>query len=352
MKKKTEDRGQKEISNKQRAMSNEDREQKTENIKQSHKEDIDADTRTAIYYEEEKKKIEERDKESLSQSKELAPYQNGQPYDRIRVMDEIRFYMNQTVQGIVEIGKRLIVLKEKEKGNFCKNVDEIGISRITAWRFMAIANKLVNVSRVKHLQILDLKQGIGKLYAFLDIPDEELKEFEETGELRGLTIDEIDALPVKELKERLKKKDKQVEQGILQLQEAEGRVKALEQKIYSLENPKIYTDEEQKFRDIIIQLGMDFESILVRIKGQIGYDNPKRDEVPQKALRDLFYLLIFIQKEAQDEKLKLCQFYEGGDDVAWDLMPGEIPPDEIIYANTLHVKKMDEMIKKHRDKKL
>ncbi len=304
------------------------------------KKQFDEDTRTAELYEQEVKDEEKR--ANLSRvnnlNDELKPYSDGMAYDRDRVMHEIRFYMKQTVEGIIETGKRLVILKEKEEhGRFINCVEELGIARMTAWRFMAITKKLANVSRVRHLNILDMKKGIGKLYAFLDIPDDELKEFEDTGELRGLTIDEIDALPVKELKLRLRKRDKQAEQGVLQLQEAGDKIKDLERQILEIQKPKLYSSEEEKYLDIISELGMQFEQILMLIQARIGYD---KNKVPQEALKKLFYLLLFMQRETMDERVRLCQFYEGANDVPWEPMPMELPPDDVVNKNVPHLSKI------------
>lgn len=317
----------------------------------SKNEDIARDTKTALYFEEQRKLVEEAnlsrvkgDNDANAQSTELAPYLNGLPYDRVRVMDEIRFYMNQTVEGVIETGKRFIVLKMKERGDFYRYLNDLGVSPVTAWRFMTIAKKIANVSRVKHLNMLDMKKGIGKLYAFLDIPDDELKDFEESGELRGLTIDEIDAMPVKELKERLRKKEKQIEQGVLQLQEAGEKIKNLEKEADDLKNPKIYTSEEEKYIDIIKDLGMRFEIMLVDIKAKIGYD---KNEVPQNALKKLFYLLLYIQKETLDERLRLQNYYEGADDIPWEPADMELPDPMELRENLPH---MEPILKKMKEK--
>ncbi len=59
--------------------------------------------------------------------------------------DEIRFYQRQTVQAILETGKRLMILKElTPRGEFDSRVELLGISRRTAYRFMQVAVKTGN----------------------------------------------------------------------------------------------------------------------------------------------------------------------------------------------------------------
>jgi len=55
------------------------------------------------------------------------------------------------------------------------------------------------------LTMKGLKQGIGKLYALLDVPDEDLKLFEESGSLLGKDQDEIDRMSVKEVRDLVRK---------------------------------------------------------------------------------------------------------------------------------------------------
>jgi hypothetical protein len=303
------------------------------------KEDIERDTKTALLVEGQRKFQEEadlsrvigrEDADDLSrvigredaddlQSKELTPYLDGQTYDRARVMSEIKIYMNQTVEGIIETGRRLICLKVKEKGNFYKCLDDLGVAPMTAWRFMAVAKKISNLSRVKHLNLLDMKKGIGKLYAFLDIPDDELKEFEESGELRGLRMEEIDALPVKELKERLRKREKDVEQGVLQLQEAGRKIESLERELNAVKNPIPYTSEEQRQLDFLMGIRMKFDMLITETM------TIERTRGNERSLQNLYFLYAWISWVSSDEMMKMRAVYDGFLEVPWETDEGEIP---------------------------
>jgi hypothetical protein len=274
---------------------------------------------------------------AFAEDEKIKPYLGGLPYNRDRLVNEIRFYLNQTTEGIIETGKRLIVLKIKEKhGNFislCE--DELGIPYRTAARFMAIARKFANVSRVTHLVFQDMKKGIGKLYALLEVPDEELQEFEETGEIRGLTIDEIDALPVKEVRDRLRHRNKQIEQGKLQLTAAEDKVKDLERQLADAKAPPVYTSDEQKYIDIIAELGMDFDRILLGIETRIAYN---KGQVPEVALKKLYYLLVYIQRATLDERLSVSQHWEGAlDPIPYEPHASELPSLQEMYDEVPHL---------------
>ncbi|EPV0536254.1 DUF3102 domain-containing protein, partial [Pseudomonas aeruginosa] len=68
----------------------------------------------------------------------MAQFGDGLPYDRIRVVNEARFYMAQSAEAMLEAGKRLIVLKEHEPhGEFEQLLrEQLGIPERTAQRMM------------------------------------------------------------------------------------------------------------------------------------------------------------------------------------------------------------------------
>ncbi|MGL9774168.1 MAG: DUF3102 domain-containing protein, partial [Sodalis sp. (in: enterobacteria)] len=61
-------------------------------------------------------------------------YGEGLPYERERIVHEARFYMAQSAEAMLEVGKRLIILKENEPhGDFMKIVEgNLGLSYRTA----------------------------------------------------------------------------------------------------------------------------------------------------------------------------------------------------------------------------
>lgn len=76
----------------------------------------------------------------------MAQFGDGLPYDRIRVVNEARFYMAQSAEAMLEAGKRLIVLKEHEPhGDFTQIVTEqLGLADRTARLMMQAAFKYLS----------------------------------------------------------------------------------------------------------------------------------------------------------------------------------------------------------------
>lgn len=77
-----------------------------------------------------------------------------------------------TATGIIEIGKRLIEAKNqlKEEETFSKWLHKMDFSRRSAYRFIQVANEFSNVPTLAHT-------SISKLYALLDVPQDERDSF-------------------------------------------------------------------------------------------------------------------------------------------------------------------------------
>jgi len=88
------------------------------------------------------------------------------------------------------------------------------------------------------------------------------------------------------------------------------------------------TDEEQDACNLLHQVQLDFLTWISDIKKKI-----KPHEAPEIALRQYYYLLIFISKLAMEERLNLQASYEPAEEVPWEISEMEIPPTEIMIDN-------------------
>jgi hypothetical protein len=161
----------------------------------------------------EKRTFERKDKKLLNDNKMTI-----QEIDKVTA--EILIYKQQTAQNIIEIGKRLIAVKESlPHGEWGKWLGEkVDFSNVTATRFMRVANEFSNLSTLK-----DLTQS--KIFALLDVPTEERKDFiSESHEVNGQTKI-VDEMTSRELQKVIKEK-KQLEEKAKTLEESN---KALEQ---------------------------------------------------------------------------------------------------------------------------
>lgn len=116
--------------------------------------------------------------------------------------DGIRFYQQRTAEACMELGKRLVLLKEASlHGEFKPRLELLGIEYAAANRFMAVASKF---SKVATLQLLKGANNRAKLLELLVLDDEEVAELAETGTVRGMTADTVASMGVRELRASLR----------------------------------------------------------------------------------------------------------------------------------------------------
>ncbi|MFC7419373.1 hypothetical protein ACFQNF_05720 [Iodobacter arcticus] len=134
-----------------------------------------------------------------------AQFGDGQIYDRIRVVNEARFYMAQSAEAMLEAGKRLIVLKENEPhGEFESIVrEQLGLPERTAQRMMQASIKYMSPKLLAKAPTLALL-GKSKLFELMTEDDDELAALAEGGTVAGLKLDEIDRMTNRELRHALR----------------------------------------------------------------------------------------------------------------------------------------------------
>lgn len=122
-------------------------------------------------------------------------------YTKEAYIGEIKFLLQNAATAMVEAGKRLLVIKEREGyGSFIRIVEEeIGIPKTTAYRFINTAIKAAKFPRINLSQI-----GTSNIYSLLEAPEEDLKQLEEEGVLAGKTVDELQTMSVKEMRDMIK----------------------------------------------------------------------------------------------------------------------------------------------------
>ncbi|TAG43995.1 MAG: hypothetical protein EAZ30_17665 [Betaproteobacteria bacterium] len=135
--------------------------------------------------------------------------------------DGIRFYQQRTAEACMELGKRLVLLKEAtQHGEFKSRLDLLGIEDRMARRFMAAA---VKFSKRATLPVLNAANSQSKLLELLVLDDSELAELSDGGTVRGLTVDDVDRMGVRELRANLReaRADKVADDKLLAKKSAE-----------------------------------------------------------------------------------------------------------------------------------
>ena len=127
------------------------------------------------------------------------------------VEDEIRFYMRRTVEDCLELGKRLLLLRELTvhgnssqigtNSDFEIRITSLGISRSTAYRFMQAASKTAKSDKLS--QLATQVKNVSAFLELLTHDDDELASLEQ--------IDDIDCMSASELRQALRKKEADME---------------------------------------------------------------------------------------------------------------------------------------------
>lgn len=117
--------------------------------------------------------------------------------------DEIRFYQRRTAEACLELGKRLLILKElTPHGEFVQRVELLGFSQSSAKRFMQAAFKF---SKTTNLGVLTERLGTqSKLLELVTMDDDDIQQLANGETVRGLSLDEIDTMTATQLKSALR----------------------------------------------------------------------------------------------------------------------------------------------------
>jgi hypothetical protein len=122
--------------------------------------------------------------------------------------DEIRFYQRRTVEGVFELGKRLLVLQElAAHGEFQQRLLLLGIDKALAYKFMKAT---VKFSKVETFPLLKVGSQ-SKLLELLVLDDGEIEALESGESVRGVTLDKIETMSVSELKKALRDANERIE---------------------------------------------------------------------------------------------------------------------------------------------
>ena len=116
--------------------------------------------------------------------------------------DEIRFYQRRTVEACLELGKRLLLLKEiTPHGEFESRIGLLGFAERTAQRFM-----LASAKTVKSANLALLSTQVKSVSAFLELVTQDDDALQKISEMDG-----IDCLSASELKAKLREANNEID---------------------------------------------------------------------------------------------------------------------------------------------
>ncbi len=139
--------------------------------------------------------------------KELREFSGGLVYDQARIIENTQDGFRQGVEGFYKAGLGLILMDRHEGATTLSQILERyfpGINRRSAERYMQFARAASKLPNFRHfcLERGGYSKGLTMLQAFTE---EEIQDFEVSGELRGYSKDEIDQMSVATMRRALLK---------------------------------------------------------------------------------------------------------------------------------------------------
>ena len=136
----------------------------------------------------------------------MAQWANGEKYDEKVMIERGRFAVRQTLEGMFELGRVLIIIKEHtDHGRFTDIIAEnFGLHQREAQRLMNATQRFATPAMQKaQPKLMDL--GKSKLLELLTEDDNDLIDLADGGSINGVTLDDVDRMTVRELRAALKK---------------------------------------------------------------------------------------------------------------------------------------------------
>lgn len=192
---------------------------------------------------------------------------NGEIYSEERWIERGRQAVRQTMEGMFELGRALIVLKEHtEHGRFRDIVGkEFGIGRNETARLIAATQRFTTPQMQKAApKLMDL--GKSKLLELLVEEDVTLVGLAEGEEVNGMTLDDVDRMTVRELRVALRESRETAEAKDKVIADKNKKVDELAEKLAKKQTGV----REPKAEDVGSELTMQLSSLEVSIRSQVS----------------------------------------------------------------------------------
>jgi hypothetical protein len=189
--------------------------------------------------------------EMARRSSEVAlRFGDGMPYERHRVVAEARFFMTSAAEAMLELGKRLVQIKENEPhGEFLQIVEGLGIAERSARRMMAASIKfLAPALEAKRATLATL--GRAKLFDLMTEDEGDIAALADGGTLAGLTLDDMQTMSMRELREALVEARRRLDAKDKVIERKEAKLSELEESIAARDTPQPDEAEAQQLEGL------------------------------------------------------------------------------------------------------
>jgi DNA repair exonuclease SbcCD ATPase subunit len=232
---------------------------------------------------------------------------------------EILILKQQTAQNIIEIGKRLISVKESlphgEWGKWLK--EKVDFTDRTAQRFIKVANECSNPTTLS-----DLPKS--KVFSLLDLPLEEREEFVKNNPVDEMTARELQAAikEKKELEKKLKaekvkskkeideiksKSKEEITNREVEIENLKIHIKSVENKLAEAETQD-NNEEAESLREELNEKATELKALLVKV-------SELEKELKKKPIEVIAEIPEETKKELEELRIKASQVTSGNEPV-------------------------------------
>ena len=197
----------------------------------------------------------------------MEKYSGGEAYNEAVWIERGRFAVRQTMEGMFELGRALIIIKEHTPhGRFAEITEkEFGLHKREAQRLMNATLRFID-PKMKAAQPKLMDLGKSKLLELLVEDDDSLIELAEGGDINGHTLDDIDRMTRNELRAALRESRETAEAKDKVIADKNKKVDELAEKLAK----KQAGVREPKAEDVGSELTTQLSSLEVGIRSQVS----------------------------------------------------------------------------------
>lgn len=197
----------------------------------------------------------------------MEKFANGEAYNEAIWIERGRHAVRQTLEGMFELGRALIVIKEHTPhGRFAEITEkEFGIHKREAQRLMNATLRFLD-PKMQKAQPKLMELGKSKLLELLVEDDDTLLELAEGGDINGNTLDDVDRMTVKELRVALRESRETADAKDKVIADKNAKIDEYAEKLAKKQKSAV---KEPAPADIANELNMSVSSKTVAIRSHI-----------------------------------------------------------------------------------
>lgn len=210
---------------------------------------------------------------------------DGLPINVEQAKQDIRQCYGRMLGDILTIGKRLLLIKEQlPHGGFLQYLEnEFPESERTAQKYMLLAQRFMEHKSENVFGFAQVVAGKSREKAFLTlgISDEEIEAAQQSGEFLGRSLEEVGGMSYRQLKEEIRKRERDLERSRTQRDKAETKIADLEEENRQLRD--VYEGEEVR---PLTALEMEFGRTVTQLARLLGVAQATARDAEEEITRD------------------------------------------------------------------